>query len=68
LSGQGRIAGRRETGRLFVSDVFPGEVVGTPDGVGESVEAVARQPVDAGDATGLQCRDDVIGEGGHTQP
>ena len=54
LSGQRRIGGRRERGRLLVTDVLPSDFTGTPDRVGESVEAVAREAVDAAHAADRQ--------------
>ena len=46
LSGQRGIGGRRERGRLLVTDVLPSDFTGAPDRVGEAVEAVAGQAVD----------------------
>jgi hypothetical protein len=47
LSGQRGIRRRRARGRLLVTDVLPRDFAGAPERVGEPVEAVTRQAVDA---------------------
>ncbi len=42
LTGEPGVRGRGERGGLLVAHVFPGDVIRSPDGIGESVEAVAR--------------------------
>jgi hypothetical protein len=41
LTGQRCVGGRGERRRLLVPDVLPGDVTRAPDGIGETVEAVA---------------------------
>ena len=50
LSGQRGVGGRGERGGLLVTDVLPDDVTRAPDRVGEAVEAVAGQSVDAANA------------------
>ena len=47
LPGQRRIGRRRECGGLLVTDVLPTDFAGAPDRVGEAVEAVTGEAVDA---------------------
>ena len=47
LAGERGLGGGGEGGRLLVADVLPGEVAVAAQGVGEPVERVAGQPVDA---------------------
>ncbi len=47
LSGQRGIRRRRERGCLLVTDVLPRDFAGAPERVGETVEAVTREAVDA---------------------
>ena len=47
LSGQRGIRRRRERGCLLVTDVLPRDFAGAPDRVGETIEAVTREAVDA---------------------
>jgi hypothetical protein len=55
LAGERCVCGGREPRGLLVTDVFPRDFTGAPDGVGEPVEAVARQAVDAANAADPQC-------------
>jgi hypothetical protein len=55
LSGQRRVGGRRERRGLLVTYVLPSDFTGTPDRVGETVEAVPWQPVHAANAADTQC-------------
>ncbi len=65
LPGERGVGGRREAGGLLVTHMLPRHFGRAPDGVGEPVEAVPRQPVDAANAADCQCGDDVIGNGRH---
>ncbi len=65
LTRKGRIRGGRERRGLLVTDVLPRDFAGSAYRVGEPVEAVARQAVDATNPTDAQGGDDVIGDGRH---
>ncbi len=55
LSGQRGVGRGCERGGLLVTDVLPSDFTGTPDRVGEAVEAVPGQPVHAANAADPQC-------------
>ena len=65
LSGQRGVGGRCEGGGLLVTHVLPRHFGSSPDRVGEAVEAVAGQAVDAADTAERERGDDVIGNGRH---
>ena len=54
LSGQRGVGRGRETGRLLVTYMLPSDFTRTPQGVGETVEAVTGQPVHAANAADPQ--------------
>jgi hypothetical protein len=54
LAGGGGLTCGGERGRLFVAHVLPGHVRLAAQCVGQAVQRVARQPVDATDARGFQ--------------
>ena len=61
LAGHAGVAGSGEGGGLLVPDVHPIDASVAAQRVGQTVEGVAGQPVDAPDAAGLQRRDDGVG-------
>jgi len=65
LTGQRRVGGRGERGGLLMADGFPGDGIRAADRVGETVEAVARHPIDPSDSADRQGADDVLGDGYH---
>jgi hypothetical protein len=61
--------GRRgERGRLLVTDVLPADRAVLADGVGEAVEGVPGQTVDAVDVVLAERGDDGLGDGWHAVP
>src|SRR5690242_8131997 len=62
--GDLRLGRRREGRGLLVVDVHPLDPRRAAEGVDHRVEAVADEPVDAGDARLPQYLDDLVGDGG----
>ncbi len=62
---QGGVGGGSERRGLLVTHVLPIDFAGAANGVGEAVEAVSRQAVDAPHPADLQCGNDMIGDGCH---
>jgi hypothetical protein len=65
LAGQCGVGGGGERRGFLVTHVFPTDLRGAADRVGETVEAVARYAVHAAHPTGFQCRDHVLRNGWH---
>ena len=65
FTGQGGLAAGGEGSGLLVADVNPFELRVHAEGIGESVERISRDAVDALDSAGDEGIDDVSGDGGH---
>ena len=65
FTGQGGLAAGGEGGGFLVADVNPFELRVDAQRIGESVERVTRDSVDALDSAGYEGIDDVSGDGGH---
>jgi hypothetical protein len=59
------LSSRRECRSLLMADVFPGDSAVPAQRVGEAVQRVPREPVDAADPGQLESFDDVLGNGRH---
>src|SRR4029077_2030887 len=65
LTGQCGVGRGGERRGLLVADVFPGNGARAADRIGETVETVARHPIDPLDSADRKGSDDVLGDGWH---
>ena len=63
-AGEAGLGGGGEGGGLLVVDREEGDLPIPADGVGDGVEAVPHEPVDALHPKGLQVSDELVGDGG----